>query len=126
MGLFPYDGAVDPAGYMDGVMVHVSTLKGSTVLLTDIKCAQSALPNSATFAASSSPYTYHPSSGPDENGITTVYDMRMPLGDGQFRCAKVTIHKSASFRQVIAQGYSQCNFSNSVIERAVVNTTVSE
>ena len=41
-----------------------------------------------------------------------------------YRCAKVTINKTQSFRQVIAQGYSSCNGTGNTVERAVINTTV--
>ena len=100
----------------------------SAVALTDIKCGQSAIFDVAVsgYAVSPTNYTYNsPSNGP-ELGKTSTFNMRMPLGDGTFRCAKVTVNKTESFRQIIAQGYAQCSNTSSAVERAVVNTTVVE
>jgi hypothetical protein len=60
--------------------------------------------------------------GTDEGKTSTLY-MRMDLGDGTYRCAKVTVNKTESYRQVIAQGYSRCDSGPGVIERAVINVT---
>jgi hypothetical protein len=58
--------------------------------------------------------------------------MRMDLGLAPgtttghlYRCAKVTVNKTPSFRQIISQGYAQCDNPNGTVERAVVNTTAS-
>ena len=59
-----------------------------------------------------------------ELGRTSTTTMRMDLGGGAFRCAKLTINKTASFRQIIAQGYAKCDDPNGSVERAVVNTTI--
>lgn len=64
----------------------------------------------------------------EEYGRTSTFKMKMDLGGGTLRCAKVTVNKTDSYRQIIAQGYSSCNsngtISNTAIERAVIDTTI--
>ena len=59
-----------------------------------------------------------------EDGVTSTFNMKMDVGDGTFRCAKVTVNKTPSYRQIIAQGYSRCNKSSGTVERAVIDTTI--
>lgn len=142
LGIFP--SSVE-AGYIDGVLTYMNTKSGGSLTRADIKCGQSQI-----FAAGGSPsfdpefktltdpYVYNfinpgPPAHPDtESGLTSTYNMKMDLGldpnDGLhvkhlYRCAKVTVNKTPSFRQIIAQGYATCGGSKSV-ERAVVNTTI--
>ncbi len=141
LGIFPSDPDDDPLEYIDNVLVYVN-LKRTDALqtaigsLNDIKCAQSSIfdPTVAlsNFEVSSTDYVYSSPSGPEE-GKTSTYTMRMPLGDGSYRCARVTVNKTQSFRQIIAQGYaktvdgsSSCTLQTGSVERAVVNTTLTE
>lgn len=60
-----------------------------------------------------------------ENGRTSTFTMKMDLGDGKtFRCANVTVHKTPSYRQIIAQGLSRCDRPDGSVERAVIDTTI--
>ena len=90
--------------------------------LTDIKCAGSDIfsegPAYTDFSIEDG-FIYQ-----SEVGRKTTFNMRMDIGDGTFRCAKVTINKTESYRQIISQGYPNCDRSGGVIERAIVNTTV--
>jgi hypothetical protein len=120
--------------YSQDVLDTYNTQHGTSISFTGvnaIKCAQSVIfdPSSATsnFHIVGN-YTYYP---PDvsvgsEIGVTSSYNMQMDLGDGTFRCAKVTVNKTQSFRQIIAQGYAECGNPNGTVERAVVNTVVVE
>lgn len=62
--------------------------------------------------------------GGTEEGVTSTFTMKMNLGDGSYRCAKVTVNKTASYRQVVAQGYAHCDRPSGAVERAVVDTTI--
>ncbi len=149
LGIFPYSSTTNPVtlvlgnpsyGYITDVLTYVNDKRiledpGATVLtLNDIKCGQAVIfdtsPSSdSKFSVDSTDYRHHyvnPLNGLNEieYGLTSTYFMRMPVGGGAYRCAKVTVNKTQSFRQIIAQGYSICDNPNSAVERAVVNTTV--
>ncbi len=128
LGIFPSSTTTSANSYIDGVFTYVKTARGlAAASKNDIECAQVPIFDTAVtaFATSTNFYQYTPPVGPVEKGVTSVYSMRMPLGDGTFRCAKVTVNKTATFRQVISQGYAKCDTANGSIERAVVNTTIS-
>ena len=61
-----------------------------------------------------------------EYGRTSTFIMKMDLGDGTFRCAKVTVNKTKSYRQIVAQGFSRCDRPDGSVERAVINTTLTQ
>jgi hypothetical protein len=151
LGIFPSSSTTPsvPETYIDDVISYVSTKKGLATPLTraDILCGQSPI-----FAPGGTPtfdpdfeitnyhFTYYftnPLTGlqDKEYGVSSSYKMQMDLGIDPadvsgvrhlYRCAKVTVNKTPSFRQIIAQGYSSCNGTGNAIERAVVNTTVIE
>jgi hypothetical protein len=144
LGIFPSDpDDYLPLDYIDDVLDYVNLKRAYATppltaigSLNDIKCAQSSIfdPTVAlsNFEVSSDKYVYSSPSGPEE-GKTSTYTMRMPLGDGSYRCARVTVNKTQSFRQIIAQGYaktvdgsSSCALQTGSVERAVVNTTLTE
>ena len=131
-------------------ITYVNNKQGTSITLANIRCGQSQIfapggsptfnPN---FIVATTTYEYHfihpndatPSAGlPEiEYGQSSSYNMKMDLGVDPsdimgivhlYRCAKVTVNKTPSFRQIIAQGYSNCNYGAGAIERAVVNTTV--
>ncbi len=130
-GIFPGGTTDEPDDYIDSVITNINDqrlLDGlATISRDDIKCAQVPIfdTSESDFAVSATNYEY---SGPSglETGKTSVFDMTMPVGDGTFRCAKVTVNKTPSFRQIIAQGYALCNSAVGSVERAVVNTTIIE
>ena len=122
-GIFEYDPTVATGTWPQMVLDSVNALRttrGIPVipLLDDIKCA-----TTAVFTATSSNMTVSDFGSPAE-GRTTIFDLRMDLGDGTTRCAQVTVNKTPSFRQIISRGFNTCNFgANNFIERAVINTT---
>ena len=143
--------SVSPMTYVNNVIAEVNALRllqnplATTITTNDIKCGQSSIfdtnPSTSAFSGDASPsYAYHylnPTTRLSETelGVSTSFVMRMDLGldlldplmiRHNYRCAKVTVNKTPSFRQVIAQGYSSCDNPNGAIERAVVNTTVSD
>ncbi len=138
LGIFPSSIVVNPTTYMNDTLTYVNAKRALAGLstpissLTDIKCAQAAVfdpsPSGGNFKVSSTNFVYHytdPNTGlpATEDGKTSTSNMRMDLGGGKYRCAKVTVNKTASYRQIIVQGYAECDNPNGSIERAVVNVT---
>lgn len=143
LGIFP--SSVGTPTYVDDVLSYVSSKPGALLITkADIKCGQSLIFVAGgsplfdpEFTRASVPYEYHfinpvTSLADVELGQTSTYNMQMDLGLDPsdltnirhlYRCAKVTVNKTTSFRQIIAQGYSTCGGSKSV-ERAVVNTAI--
>ncbi len=147
LGIFPSSSTTPttPLLYIDNVLAYVNLTRTPPVTKTNLRCGQSQI-----FAAGGDPsfnpnfiitnnnfiyyFTNPVTSLPDtEYGVTSSYNMQMDLGldpsdvtgiQHLYRCAKVTINKTQSFRQVIAQGYSSCNGTGNTVERAVINTTV--
>jgi hypothetical protein len=140
LGIFPndvgsYTANGDDMTYINSVLSYANTTHGTSLLLNDIICAQSVIfdttPSGANFHSEPS-FSHTFQNGQVEQGRVISYNMRMDLGLDPldltntrhlFRCAKVTVKKTASFRQIIAQGYAQCDNPNGSVERAVVNTT---
>jgi hypothetical protein len=144
LGIFPSSSS-SPMLYISNVLAYVSARTGTTIIMDDITCGQSPIfiaggapyfnPNFTVLPAD---YEYHFINPitilPEiEYGQTSTYNMRMDLGVDPdditgvrhlYRCAKVTINKTVSYRQVVAQGYSSCDGTSGSIERAVVNTSV--
>ena len=58
------------------------------------------------------------------HGKNSTFDMRMDLGNGEYRCANVTVTKTPNGkRRIISRGYNTCNPGNTtLIERAIINT----
>ncbi len=130
-GIFPGGTAEDdPDIYIESVVANINNqrlLNGlSAITREEIACAQVPVldPLESDFTVTSG-YEYNGPSGL-ETGKTSTFNMSMPIGDGTFRCAKVTVNRTPSFRQVIAQGYASCDSSRGAVERAVVNTTITE
>jgi hypothetical protein len=134
LGIFPSSTTTDASLYIADVLTYVNARRLAAIpplpiiVLNDIQCAQSAIfdPAVSDFATSTDFFERYSATNGLEKGVTSVYNMRMPLGSGEFRCAKVTVNKTQTFRQVIAQGYAKCDDPNGSVERAVVNTTISE
>lgn len=130
-GIFPGGTADDPTTYINDVIDHVNTARLNAGLLTiskeEIECSQVAIldPAVSEFEVALEDYEHNGTFG-IETGKTSTFSMRMPLGDGTFRCADVTVNKTPTFRQVIAQGYAVCNSPLGTVERAVVNSTIIE
>lgn len=147
LGIFPSSSTTPsaPIAYIDSVIGYVNEKNGTGLSKGDITCGQSPIfaPGGSPtydpkFTVAQQDYVYYftnPVTGlPDrEYGVTSSYNMRMDLGADPadltgvrhlYRCAKVTVKKTQSFRQIIAQGYSSCDGTGNAIERAVVNTTI--
>lgn len=124
LGIFEYKNDV-PITPQD-VLVKINTERTSQGLsvmtLNDIKCATSEIFNSVTnnYAVSVNPYSHN-----SENGKSSSFMLRMDLGGGLKRCAKVTVNKTLSYRQIISQGYAECPGDRTTypVERAVVSET---
>lgn len=142
LGIFPYDDLsvnyglprIDIQATLDYTNTHRQAL-GYPLLASSlgdmndgIKCAQSLifseLSNLSDFAVSPVRFERIDANGDPDYGRTSTFKMKMDLGDGAFRCAKVTVNKTSSYRQIIAQGYSRCDRPNGSIERAVVDTSI--
>lgn len=97
--------------------------------LIDIKCAQSAMFDTNTSVSDFTANTLFQREIPGppvtiEEGITSTFNMKMKVDDGEYRCAKVTVNKTETYTQIVAQGYSRCDSTRNTIERAVVYSTV--
>ncbi|TXG99853.1 MAG: hypothetical protein E6P95_04305 [Candidatus Moraniibacteriota bacterium] len=127
-GIFPYNGLIDPSTSINAVLADVNAerqLLGRAVLsLNDITCATSAIFNGSISSFAVVPFSRLTASNQTESGYASSFSMRMNLGDGTFRCAKVTVKKTSTYRQIISQGYAACSdVMSRPLERAIVNTT---
>ena len=69
-------------------------------------------------------FTYTKSDLTTEAGKTSTFNVKIPLTNGEFRCAKVILNKSPSFGQIVASGYSTCDTASaSRVERVIVSST---
>lgn len=132
LGIFPYSTTTDAMEHINNTLTYINFKREidgfPAMVLSDIACARVPIFDTLSptnFTVSTTTY-YFTLGSTTEDGITVSYNMRMPLGDGTFRCAKVTVNKTPAFRQFISQGYAQCDNPNGTVERAVVNTTISE
>lgn len=152
LGIFPSSTSTTVNDYMESVVLYVNSKRAlADPLLTDfvtlrgpsnpITCANSVIfeegsASVSQFATGTEDYAYHytdTSNNPAiEYGLTSTYKMKMDLGLDPlditntrhlYRCAKVTVNKTQSWRQIISQGYAECDKPNGTVERAVVNTT---
>ena len=122
IGIFPYNALSDnPLEdvllVLDKVNIERQSRNLSSLVLNDIKCATAPI-----FDNTISSITFTPDlvSG----GMTSIYSMRMTLGDGTYRCALVSVYKTETYRQIISRGFSSCGGGASKpIERAIINTT---
>lgn len=139
IGIFPYDpvfaSPVEARAYMDQTLLDVNARRNAleppmpplAASISDIKCAQSLIFSETAptnFAIDPIKYVRQVTSTTTEEGWTSTFNMKMDLGDGNFRCAKVTVNKTLTYRRIIAQGFSLCDRPEGSIERAIVNTSV--
>ncbi len=124
IGIFEYNATGTPDITPDQVLVSVNDLRTSRGIPTlpsiaDIKCGTTPIFVVASSSISVTDY--------EGIGKTTTFDLHMNLGDGTERCAEVTVNKTATYRQIISRGFNTCNRgATNFIERAVINTTVSD
>lgn len=127
-GIFPYDPLLSPDAHMQNTLAAVNIQRGfkgyPSLTLNSIKCATSDIFNQAVTGFSVGAYSRINSSGVTENGKSSLFAMRMDLGDGTVRCATIIVNKTANYRQIISRGFSSCGGSGlQTIERAVVSTS---
>jgi hypothetical protein len=128
LGIFPYNPLVAPSTSFQATLTDVNAERTSqglpTIVLTDIRCAASAIFDAPVSAFATSPFTRTLSSSVVDSGYSSSFNMKMDLGDGTFRCARVTVNKTSTYRQIISRGYAVCNDRSAhPIERAVINIT---
>jgi hypothetical protein len=136
-GFFPYDTSLNTTEEHRGSMQDKLYDLNSRILaaggqplastINEIKCAQSLIfdtsPITSNFTVESENFVRKIEGEPDDEGKTSSFSMKMKIADNDYRCAKVTIHKTPTYKQVISQGYSRCDRPDGSIERAVVYTT---
>lgn len=121
LGIFQSSNLLTSQQVLDKINL-IRQANGQGVLaLTDIKCATSAVfDTAAPTSYSVAPFTHITLN----DGMQTTFSMKMDLGDGTFRCATVTIYKTLKFRQFISRGFASCTSTGTYpVERAVVSTT---
>lgn len=137
LGIFPSGTTTNASTYIDDTITFINSKRHGVNPMADvitrtgakgIKCGQSPIfdPAISSFTISQTNYVYRSLLNGNEEGKTVSFKMHMDLGGGDSRCAKVTINKTQSFRQIISQGYSTCDNPSTAVERAVVNTTIAE
>lgn len=137
-GIFPHDSTLDQVQSREAMvdtLDHVNEVRAARSLetvasLDDIVCAQSRIfvqGGITDFTVEPTVFTRTIATAPGyEEGRTSTFTMKMDTGDGNYRCARVTVNKTETYRQIIAQGYATCDLSTGAVERAVVNVTVNE
>ena len=132
LGIFPYDLNSTDISETTGTIKRINDSRGTSFVTNRIYCESFPIFDGTVSNFTTSNFTRNLVSGGSESGITSTYNMRMDLGytdifgNEVFRCAKVTVNKTAQWRQIIARGYNNCdNSGNTTLERAVVNVTES-
>lgn len=122
IGIFEYGGP-SPQTVLDGVNTWRAIRGYAPIQLTDIRCATSPVFDpSAEYAVTD--YSHSLPGGGTEAGKTTTFSMRMDLGDGAFRCARIIVNKTPTYRQIISRGFVSCDTTGQIpVERAIVNTS---
>lgn len=123
IGIFQY--RLSPTA--EEVLTKINAAQGGSLMLTgsnSIKCATSEIfnPSSPNNFTVTGGYT----SPNGDTGYSSTFTLRMDLdGTGSsYRCAKVTVNKTPSYRQIISQGYTTCQAGYVMpIERAVIHTS---
>lgn len=138
LGIFPSSATLDLVNdantYINDIFTYVNNQRtsngqASIPSINDIRCASVSVFDPSLsgprFTISPTPYQYNTTVNGlpvTESGVTVSTKLKMDIGGGNFRCALVTVHKTLSFRQVISQGYADCDNTINSIERAVVST----
>ena len=112
-------------------IAYVNTIRYSqgigTITFLDIRCASVSVFDGSVTDITSTTTDRYGNDLVDPYGASstkTSFTLPMNAGEGETICAKVTIEKSNSWRQIIARGFNTCNFgSRRVLERAIISTT---
>lgn len=126
LGIFEYDNLVSSQAVLDKVNISRVANGLATITLNDIKCATSAIFDDSVSSFTITPFVRLDSAGNPDTGQTSTFDMRMDLGEEEYRCATVTVNKTSKYRQIISRGFASCNSVFAYpIERAIVSTAES-
>ncbi len=126
LGIFEYDNLVSRQAVLDKVNISRVANGLSAIALNDIKCATSAVFDDSVSSFAVTPFVRLDSGGNPDTGQTSTFDMRMDLGEEEYRCATVTVNKTSKYRQIISRGFASCNSVFAYpIERAIVSTAES-
>ena len=124
IGIFPYNNLVTTQSVLDKINAERVERGYAAITLNSIKCATSEIFNTTVSGYAVSPFTYINPEGGQEVGQTATFSMRMDLGDSTYRCTKVSVNKTSSYRQIISRGFASCDTAGlTPVERAVVNTS---
>ncbi len=131
-GIFPLDRTRFPLGNEAGEInetrleINADRLARGVPLLTssdNITCGGQRVFNTDDTQIAYSAYTYTKSDLTTEDGKKSTFNLKIPLTNGGFRCAKVIFNKTASFNLIIASGYSTCDVSaKSRLERTIISS----
>lgn len=136
-GFFPYDSSlltttenlIDMSNKLDNI--NLTRVANGFIPLAstidNIRCAQSEIFNTSALVSdfrADTTFSRDIDGGGTEEGKTSNFLMKMKIADNDYRCARITLNKTASYKQIISQGYSRCDRPNGSIERAVVYITV--
>lgn len=132
-GIFPVDRASFPVETanqqeIDETINEINADRlGRTVpLLTDsneIKCGGQRIFNPTDTQIAYTAFLFTKSDLSTEDGKTSTFNLKLPLSNGEFRCAKVIFSKSPSYNRIVASGYSTCDASaKSRLERTIISS----
>lgn len=130
-GFFPVDvGAYPVASTSDELAAALANINGDKaarglpgITLDDIGCGSVSIFDTSKTNATSTDYTYTDSAGVTENGKKTTFNLKLPLSNGEYRCAAVIVNKTQSYRQIISSGYSNCDpYDPNRLERVIVSS----
>lgn len=128
-GFFPVDRATytsaSTSDELAAAVSEINTEKASrglpSIALNDIGCGSVAIFDTTKTNATSTDYHY--SGSVEEDGKKTTFNLKLPLSNGEFRCASVIINKTQSYRQIISSGYSNCDpYDPNRLERVIVSS----
>ena len=136
VGIFPYS-QLSINTWINGiVMPSVNSQRSSkglsSVDVRNIGCATSIplislsgtptsifVTNSDTLGGAYTSYTATDGS----QGVASTFFLKMDLGNSTYRCAKVTVNKTDTFRQIISRGYNTCDMTSTrLLERAIISS----
>lgn len=125
-GIFQYNTLVTS----QDVLTKINNARASqglgVIALNDIACATAPVFDSTISDFSLAPFSRVDSAGNTEVGESSSFNMKMDLGNGEYRCAKVMVNKTATYRQIISRGFASCDTGLFYpVERAIVSTSES-
>jgi hypothetical protein len=124
LGIFQYADTPTSQTVLDGVNTRRTAQGLGNLTLNSIKCATSAVFEASVSGFSVLSFSRVDSNGNVDNGKTTTFNMRMDMGNSEYRCATVVVNKTPSYRQIISRGFASCSTVYAYpIERAIVSTS---